>query len=153
MGGFTMGLTCLQPIRSNPVHMEPQIVAAALELIRGHLAALNSGDLVLAREQLFQPVGTSREPGDTYVRVMRKLTPFVVEDLLATRYEPPRKKRHGDVATTWAHLTVNCALGRRTTLVTVWWFPDLASSQISVRPSAWVLEYLQQDEVEEGDIG
>ncbi len=125
---------------------QQEISARAVSLIESHFELLNRGDLAAARAQLFFPAGMDARPLDVYVDTMKQIAPFQVISSLVKRFEEPRQKRHGVVATIWVSVEVRCSLGDRSTDIIVWWFPDEDKYQISARPSHWVLEKLRGEE-------
>ena len=124
---------------------ESQYTRRALELVQSHFRLLNDGNLAAARAQLFSPPGVTEKPLDVYVETMHRLGPFELRRCHVKRYEAPRKKRHGTVATVCVNVEVHFQLGSKTTDIIVWCFDEPKQCLISARPSHWVLENLRSE--------
>jgi len=124
---------------------ESQYAERAVELVESHFRLLNDGNLAAARAQLFSPPGVTEKPLDVYVETMHRLGPFKLHLCRVQRYEAPRKKRHGMVATVHVSVEVDFQLGHESTNIIVWCFDEPAQCLISARPSHWVLEKLRAE--------
>jgi hypothetical protein len=127
------------------ISMRNKICTRAAALIREHFDALSALKLDVAKGHLFFPREMNDRPLDVYVQAMSRLAPFQHLSISIDDFEEIRKKRHGDVATVWIRIAVDCSLGHREALLTVWWFPEIDAYKIATRPTGWVLERLDNE--------
>lgn len=122
--------------------LQKAVTDRAAVLVNEHFATLASPGFIVAKEQLYFPAGLGRRPLDFYVHIMHQLAPFRDLSVSVTNFDKPRMRRPipVPVATVYFFVAVDCALGRRDSEVSVWWFPESDVYRISWRPSHWVSE-------------
>lgn len=116
----------------------------AVDFVVKHFRAINRGDAVAVRDQLFQPDGVSEVPRARYVESIIAMRPFTIESVRSDGYKPPRQKgRHGVFGTVRVRVTVRVGGldDRRCQTLPVWWSASSDRFLMGARMTHWVSDW------------